>query len=51
MVYQGFIEIEGGRVTAALEIVRRGRRDVSGALQTGSGLMAEGEGRLSGRDP
>ncbi|MCJ7628696.1 MAG: hypothetical protein MUO50_09955 [Longimicrobiales bacterium] len=49
MVYQGFIEIEGGRVTAALEIVRRGRREVSGALQTGSGLMAEGEGRLSGQ--
>ncbi|MFH1763791.1 MAG: hypothetical protein ABIF09_06335 [Gemmatimonadota bacterium] len=49
VVYQGFIEIERGKLTSALEIVRRGRRDVRGALQTSSGLMAEGEGRLTGQ--
>ena len=49
VVYQGFIEIDGGNLTSALEIIREGRQDVRGALQTSSGLLAEGEGRLRGR--
>ena len=48
VVYQGIIEIGGGNLPAALEIVQEGRRDVRGALQTVSGLLAEGEGRLRG---
>jgi len=48
VVYQGIIEIGGGSLPAALEIVQEGRRDVRGALQTVSGLLAEGEGRLRG---
>ncbi len=48
VVYQGFLEMDGGKVPAALEIIREGRRGVRGALQASSGLMAEGEGRLRG---
>ena len=48
VVYQGFLEMDGGKVPAALEILREGRRGVRGALQASSGLMAEGEGRLRG---
>jgi hypothetical protein len=48
MVYQGFLEMDGGKVLAALEIIREGRQNVRGALQASSGLMAEGEGRLRG---
>jgi len=48
-VYQGFLEIDGGRVTAALELIRAGRSDVRGALQATSGLLADGEGKLRGR--
>jgi hypothetical protein len=48
VVYQGIIEIGGGNLPAALEIIQEGRRDVRGALQTASGLLAEGEGRLRG---
>lgn len=49
VVYQGFLEMEGGRVPAALELVREGRRGVRGALQAASGLRADGEGNLRGR--
>jgi len=48
-VYQGFLEMDGGRVPAALELVREGRRDVRAALQATSGLLADGEGELRGR--
>ena len=50
VVYQGFIEIDGGDLQAALEIIRRGGRAVRGALQASSGLMAEGEGQLRGQN-
>jgi hypothetical protein len=49
VVYQGFIEIDGGSLPAALEIIREGRRGIRGALQATSGIMAEGEGRLRGQ--
>ena len=48
VVYQGYIEVDQGKLPAALEIVREGRQAIRGALQTNSGLLAEGEGRLSG---
>jgi len=48
VVYQGFLEMDGGKVLAALEIIQEGRRNVRGALQASSGLMAEGEGQLRG---
>ena len=47
-VYQGRLSMEGGDVPAALELVREGRRDVKGALQAASGLLADGTGRLDG---
>ncbi|MBT8396397.1 MAG: hypothetical protein KJN92_05500 [Gemmatimonadetes bacterium] len=47
-VYQGFLEMDGGRVEAALELIHEGRRRVRGALQGASGLMADGEGVLRG---
>ena len=47
-VYQGFLEMDGGRVSAALEMVREGRRGVRGALQATSGLLADGEGEVRG---
>ena len=50
VVYQGFIEIDGGDLPAALEIIRHGGRAVRGALQASSGLMAEGEGQLRGQN-
>jgi len=49
VVYQGFIEIDGGELPAALEIIRAGGRNIRGALQTSSGLLAEGEGRVRGK--
>lgn len=49
VVYQGFIEIDGGNLPAALEIIHGGGREVRGAFQATSGLMAEGEGRLRGQ--
>jgi hypothetical protein len=48
VVYQGFLEMDGGRVPAALELVREGGRRVRGALQAGSGIRADGEGSLRG---
>jgi hypothetical protein len=48
VVYQGYIEIDQGKLSAALELVREGRQTVMGVLQTTSGLLAEGEGRLRG---
>ena len=49
VVYQGFIEIDGGEFPAALEIIRAEGPSVRGALQTSSGLQAEGEGRIRGK--
>jgi hypothetical protein len=48
VVYQGVLSIDGGDVPAALELIREGGRDVRGALQTSSGLMADGTGRIRG---
>lgn len=47
-VYQGTLTLDGGAVEAALELVPTGRTSVRGALQTGSGLMADGDGRKRG---
>lgn len=49
VVYQGFIEIDGSDLPAALEIIDREGRPVRGRLQASSGLTAEGAGRLRGR--
>jgi hypothetical protein len=48
VVYQGFLILDGGEGSAALEIAREGRRDVRAALQAASGLMADGRGRVRG---
>lgn len=48
VVYQGSLFLEGGEVSAALEITRKGRREVRAALQTASGLLADGMGRIRG---
>jgi hypothetical protein len=47
-VYQGYLEMDGGRVQAALQLVRDGRRRVRGAFQGVSGVVADGEGVLRG---
>lgn len=47
-VYQGSLSMDGGEIAAALEIERTGRRSVRGALQTSTGLIADGEGALRG---
>jgi hypothetical protein len=49
-VYQGFLEMDGGRVQAALQLVRDGRTRVRGALQGVSDLIADGEGTLRGQN-
>jgi hypothetical protein len=48
VVYQGSLILDGGEVSAALEIAREGRRDVRASLQAASGLMADGRGRVRG---
>ena len=48
VVYSGSLELEGGEITAALEIAPQGEREVRGALQTTSGLEADGEGVFRG---
>jgi hypothetical protein len=40
--------LEGGEIPGALEIIREGRRGIRGALQTASGLRADGQGSLQG---
>ncbi len=47
-VYQGYLQMDGGRVQAALQLVRDGRRRVLGAFQGVSGVVADGEGVLRG---
>jgi hypothetical protein len=42
--------MDGGELTAALQLIRDGRRDLRGILQAVSGLVAEGKGDLSGRE-
>ena len=49
VLYQGAIMMDGGDIPAALEIVREGRRGLWGAMQTTSGIEAEGGGSLRGR--
>lgn len=48
-VYQGALDMEGGEIPAALELIPRGRRDLRGILQAVSGLVAEGTGRRAGK--
>jgi hypothetical protein len=43
-VYQGTLTLDGGAVEAALELAPLGGGTVRGGLQTGSGLIADGEG-------
>ena len=47
-VYQGHLDMDGGRIQAALEIRREGGRTVRCAFQGMSGLLAEGQGTLRG---
>lgn len=47
-VYQGVLFMEGGEISAALELAREGRTRVMGALQTSTGLLADGEGEARG---
>jgi hypothetical protein len=47
-VYQGHLDMEGSRIQAALELRREGGRTVRGALQGGSGLLADGVGTMRG---
>jgi len=50
VVYHGSLELDGGRVQAGLEIGMRGGRDAWGALETITGLRADGAGRLRGNN-
>jgi hypothetical protein len=45
-VYHGELELDGGEVPAALEIAHQGGREVLVALQTTSGLEADGTGEV-----
>jgi len=47
VVYQGFLILDGGEMPAGLEIIRNGGQ-VRAALQTTSGLIADGLGRKRG---
>jgi len=47
-IYQGVLILDGGEMTAALELVPGGGRSVRAGPQTSSGLVADGEGRVSG---
>lgn len=49
VIYQGSMVLEGGEITGALEIIREGRRGIRGALQTSTGLVADGDGDLRGQ--
>ena len=49
-VFQGALSMDGGEISAALQLIREGRRGLRGLLQAVSGLEAEGEGRLDGRE-
>ncbi len=49
VVYQGSLVLEGGEIPGALELIREGRRGIRGALQTSTGLVADGVGSLRGR--
>jgi hypothetical protein len=48
VVYQGSLTMDGGSISGGLEIIRSGGR-VRGALQTTSGLVADGQGQSRGR--
>jgi hypothetical protein len=50
VVYHGGLFIDGGELTAALELVPEGGRSVRAGLETSSGLVADGEGRVRGRN-
>ena len=47
-VYQGHLDMDGGRIQAALELRREAGRTVRCAFQGISGLLAEGQGTLRG---
>lgn len=47
-VYHGELELDGGTTAAALEIARQGGREVRVALQTTSGVKADGRGEIRG---
>ena len=49
-VFHGALNMDGGEISAALQLIREGRRGLRGLLQAVSGLEAEGEGRLDGRE-
>lgn len=49
VVYQGVLTLDGGEISAGLELIRTGGGRVRGALQTQDGLRADGSGRLRGR--
>ena len=49
-VFQGALYMDGGEITAALELIPDGRRDLRGIFQAVSGLEAEGTGHLDGRE-
>ena len=50
VVYQGTLSLDGGDISAALELIREGGGEIRGALETTSGLRADGLGRLRGRN-
>lgn len=47
-VYQGVLTLDGGDLTAALQLTSLGRREVRANLQTSSGLLADGQGITRG---
>ena len=49
VVYQGSLILDGGDIPGAIELIKTGGR-VRVALQTASGLEADGEGRRRGRN-
>ena len=49
VLYQGVMMMDGGDISAALELVREGRRGLLGAMQTTTGIEAEGEGAVRGK--
>lgn len=49
-VYQGVVEMEGGEIPSALQVLPVSGREVKGILQLPGGIVAEGTGTLVGNE-
>jgi len=48
--FQGFLEIEGGRINGDLTLTPRGGQDLEGFFEAGPDLVAAGQGSVSGSE-